>query len=82
MPMSDAKKKANEKWNKENLKAKYDRIQIVVPKGYKETIEQAAALVGERSVSKYIVDAVRERIAKEGNAARGCGVLPVDSTEE
>ena len=82
MPMSEAKKQANKKWNDANMKDKYDRIQIVVPKEYKETIEQAAALVGERSVSKYIVDAIRERIAKEGNAARGCGVLPVDSTEE
>ena len=32
-PMSEAKRAANKKWNDANLKDKYDRIQLVVPKG-------------------------------------------------
>lgn len=73
MPISDAKKRANKKWNDANLKDKYDRIQIVVPSGEKVLIEQAAALAGERSVSKYIVDAVRGRMQREASAG-GFGI--------
>ena len=80
MPMSDAKKKANKKWNDANLKEKYDRIQLVVPSGEKETIEQAARQAGYKSVSKYIVDSVRERMERE-RAARGSGISPVEDTE-
>ena len=42
MPISEAKKKANKKWNDENMKDRYDRIQIVVPKGQKGIIQAAA----------------------------------------
>lgn len=62
MPISEAKRKANQKWNDAHMKEKYDRIQLVVPKGEKAIIEQAAFQAGYKSVSKYIVDAVRERI--------------------
>lgn len=68
MPMSDAKRKANKKWNEDNLKQKYDRIQIVVSKGKKEEIEQAAMLAGYKSVSKYIVDSVLDRMQHEQSA--------------
>ena len=44
MPISEAKKKANKKWNDENMKDRYDRIQIVVPKGQKGIIQAAAAV--------------------------------------
>lgn len=53
MPMSDAKRKANKKWNDENLKERYDRIQLVVPKGKKEVIQSAAQQSGE-SVNGFI----------------------------
>lgn len=36
--MSEAKKRANKKWNDANLKEKYDRINLVVPKGKKDII--------------------------------------------
>jgi hypothetical protein len=64
-PMSEAKRAANKKWNDANLKDKYDRIQLVVPKGDKDVIKAAADQAGE-SVSAYIVAAVRERMAREG----------------
>ena len=53
MPMSEGKRKANEKWNNANLKEKYDRIQLVVQKGKKEKIQAAAQQTGE-SVNGFI----------------------------
>ncbi len=64
MPLSDARKRANKKWNDANLKEKYDRIQLVVPKGQKERIQAAAAHTGE-SVNGFInrlIDAEIERL--------------------
>ena len=64
-PMTEARKAANKKWNDANLKEKYDRIQLVVPKGEKDSIKAAADLVNE-SVSAYIYAAVRQRMEQEG----------------
>ena len=63
-PMSDARKAANKKWNDANLKEKYDRIQVVVPKGDKDIIKSFADKAGE-SVSAYIVEAVRQRMERD-----------------
>ena len=46
-PLSEAKKRANKKWNDENMAKKYDRIQLVVPKGRKADIEAYAKNQGE-----------------------------------
>ena len=46
-PMSEARKRANKKWNDENMAKKYDRIQLVVPKGRKSDIEGYAKSKGE-----------------------------------
>jgi len=46
-PISDARKRANKKWNDENMARKYDRIQLVVPKGRKNDIEIFAKEQGE-----------------------------------
>lgn len=46
-PMSEARKRANKKWNDENMAKKYDRIQLVVPKGRKSDIETYAKAKGE-----------------------------------
>ena len=46
-PLSDARKRANKKWNDENMTKKYDRIQLVVPKGRKADIEAYAKGQGE-----------------------------------
>ena len=68
MAMSEAKKKANKKWNDENLTEKYDRIQLVVKKGEKDTIKAAADKAGQ-SVNAYIAQAIRERMGRDG-----CGI--------
>lgn len=52
-PLSEAKKAANKKWNDANLKEKYDRIQLVVPKGKKAEI-QAYASAHKESVNALI----------------------------
>ena len=46
-PLSEARKRANKKWNDENMAKKYDRIQLVVPKGRKVDIEAYAKAKGE-----------------------------------
>ncbi len=46
-PLSDARKRANKKWNDENMAKKYDRIQLVVPKGRKADIDAYAKAKGE-----------------------------------
>jgi len=57
MPISEARKKANKKWNDEHMKERYDRIQIVVPKGKKEKIKAKADSQG-KTVSGFINDAI------------------------
>lgn len=61
MPMSEAKKKANKKWNDANLKERYDRIQIVVPKGRKDLLKDYAEKQGE-SLNSFINRAIETQI--------------------
>lgn len=75
MAMSEAKKRANEKWNNENLKKKYDRIQVVVPKGKKEIIQSAAKASGE-SVNAFINRAI-DLLMDRGS----CGFTGENDTE-
>ena len=77
-PMTEARKAANKKWNDANLKEKYDRIQLVVPKGEKDLIKAAADQVNE-SVSAYIYTAVRQRMEREGV---GFGILTTPGDAE
>ena len=60
MPVSDAKRRNNDKYN-----AKCDRITVwpLTPEG--AAIRAAAAVAGQ-SLQGYILQAVRERMAKEG----------------
>ena len=62
--MSEAKKRANKKWNDDNLKDRYDRIQIVVPKGQRDIIKAAAEAAGE-STNNYIRIAIEQRMERE-----------------
>ena len=57
--LSDARKRANKKWNDETLSKKYDRIQLVVPKGRKADIEACAKAKG-MSVNGWICGYIRE----------------------
>ena len=64
MSLSEARKQANKKWNDANMKERYDRIQLVVPKGEKEVIQAAASQNGA-SLNAYIIEAVRQRMERE-----------------
>ncbi len=65
MPMSEAKKNANKKWNDANLKTKYDRIQLVVAKGQKEKIKAAADKNGE-TVNGFIWRLIKAELDRMG----------------
>ena len=62
---TDAKRKANKKWNDANLKEKYDRIQLVVPKGVKDIIKAAADQTGE-SVNGFIWRLIQAELDRLG----------------
>ena len=62
-PLTEARKRANKKWNDENMAKKYDRIQLVVPKGRKEEIETFAKERGE-SVNGLINLLLREAMQR------------------
>ena len=47
------------KWNAAN----YDRINLILPKDSKETLRQASK---DKSINKYIVDAINEQLIKDG----------------
>lgn len=67
MSLSEARKKANKKWNDANMKERYDRIQLVVPKGYKDTLKAHAEKQGE-SLNAFINRAISEAIARDNLA--------------
>jgi len=48
----------NNKWNKAN----YERLDLMVPKGMNEQIEQAAKVQGYRSKRAFCIDAIMEKI--------------------
>ena len=60
-PLSAAKKRANKKWNDQNLNIKYDHIHLVLPVGYKIKLKLAAEEYGEK-VNEYIRKAIDERM--------------------
>lgn len=64
MALSEARKKANKKWNDANMKERYDRIQLVVPKGEKDSIKAHAEKQGE-SLNAFIIRAISEAIARD-----------------
>lgn len=52
------------------VKANYDRINVTMPKGQKETIQSAAAAVGE-SVNSYINGAIIQRMERDKGTTPG-----------
>ena len=72
MPISEARHRANEKWN---AKA-YDEIKVRVPKGTKEEWQASAQRAG-LSLNAYILEAVEAR-----RAGGGFGVAPGESCPE
>lgn len=55
--LSEARKKANKKWNDKHLKERYDRVQLVLPKGTKQEVQQAAQNQN-KSLNAYISDLI------------------------
>ena len=66
MPISEARQRANHKWNEKNL----ERIQLVVRTGEREQIRAAAQAAGE-SLNHYIVTATKTRMEAEGHQISG-----------
>lgn len=66
MPISEARARANKKWDAKNL----DRIQLVVRAGEREQIRAAAEAAGE-SLNHYIVSATKARMMAEGHQLTG-----------
>lgn len=62
--MAFADKKQASKYVNEFAREKYDRIAVNVPKGERDRIKAAADAAGE-SLTSYIVNAVRARMAAE-----------------
>ena len=67
MANSEAKKRANRKWNATNMDAKYDRVNVLMPKGQKAVIADAAQRAGE-SISQYMLRATQARMDAEQDA--------------
>lgn len=61
MPMSEARKRANKKWNDANMSARYDRISFFVPAGNHEVIKKSAESAGV-SVNSFIQSAILEKL--------------------
>lgn len=59
--MGKASTRAHNKW----IAKAYDRINLTVPKGRKETIQAAAVAIGE-SVNGYISAAISQRMERDG----------------
>ena len=60
MPASKAQQRAQNKW----ISKAYDRINLTVPKGRKETIQAHAAAQGE-SVNGFIGRAIEEAMERD-----------------
>ena len=61
MPASKAQQQAQNRW----IAKAYDRINLTVPKGHKETIQAHAAAQGE-SVNGFIGRAIQEAMERDG----------------
>ena len=59
-PVSKASQKAVNKY----IKSNYDRVNLTLPKGRKQEIQDAALAVGE-SVNSFIAKAIDERIERK-----------------
>jgi len=68
MPISEAKKRANKKWNEANMNKLYDRGNVLFPKGKKEEIQAHAADMGE-SLNAFVNRAVTETMERDKEKA-------------
>lgn len=63
-PMSEAKKRANKKWNDANMNKRYDNIHLVLQKGLKAQIQASTSQSGE-SINAFINRAIIAQIEAE-----------------
>ena len=61
MPMSEARKRANKKWNDAHMKERYDRVQIVLPAGRKQMVDDYVSQTGE-TISGLVNRLLREAL--------------------
>ena len=64
MAMTEAQKRANAKWNKENLPLIYDQTSIRFPKGKLAVAQAHAKFMGE-STNAFFMRAVDEAIIRD-----------------
>lgn len=64
MALSEARKRANKKWNDANLTVRYDRISLMVPKGRKAQLQEYCKQNGT-SVNAFINDLINEKIKEK-----------------
>lgn len=62
MPVSEAQKKATMKYMKNNL----DDIKTRVPKGKRDEYKSAAATLGYTSFNNFVIQAIEEKLQREG----------------
>ena len=58
MAYTEAKRRANRKWDAEN----YERLNLMVPKGMNQRIDQAVEAQGYQSKRAFCIDAIMEKI--------------------
>lgn len=56
--------KANQKAVNKYIKGNYDRVNLTLPKGYKQIVQEASSAVSE-SVNAYIKTAIDERMERD-----------------
>lgn len=76
MAVSKSQQKAVHKY----VKANYDRMELTVPKGQKDTIKAHAAAFGE-SVNGFIGRAISEAMERDGGTAQEIAGKPTESTQ-
>ena len=59
----EAKRKLEERYNKQNEynREKYDRVSVMFPSGYRETVRDKAKAQGQ-SLNAFILEAVKEKM--------------------
>ena len=68
--LSEAKKRANKKWNDANKSKLYDQIGLIVPKGKKEEYQRMADENGE-SLSAFLYRLINEALGSSSTANDG-----------
>ena len=63
MPISDARKRANKKYNDTHT----DQIRFDAPRGFKDRVQLAAQAAGV-STSQYMRDAILQRMGQEAQS--------------